>query len=300
MKIKLLGIELIPGKGITLQDFFNYIEKSHGTPTEIFGYGRFIYTQSIGKYHAGLLITTKDQKKFVELRKDAKAFKLESKDVTDGSQLADFNFFLISKATGRGIYQYYHNSCALNTFGQILKSHYDALKRESIKTKKGTKELTQKELKEINSNFSGSLKWETIVKPENFLKLISTLKSIKNFTITMSTLELEETVFSPISREAKKASHRFVFSPGSIVKNIRKAIKEFIDSDADIESGRLEGVDENGLQQIIKIINTPDSFGEFDYDTIAAIMNLSPSDFAESPFMAEIIKTAKNNPNLFI
>lgn len=39
---------------------------------------------------------------------------ITARDVTEGSALADFNFFVVHSATGRGLYQHYYHSCTAN------------------------------------------------------------------------------------------------------------------------------------------------------------------------------------------
>lgn len=299
MDIKILGIEFELGKGITLSDYFSYVESRKGEPVVLFKYGRFMYVADIGDYHAGLLITTKDQRKYIEFKRDAKHAKLEPKDITEGSQLADFNFFLISKKTGRGIYQYYHNSCALNTFGAVCKSHYDSLKSNLIKKAlKSQPDITTKVEKHIRSSFAGTLSWSILVKPENFSQLVKELKSIKSFTVSMTTLAYKETIFRPLANKAKRMTQKFRFpfgtEPNVIIGDVEKLVGL-----PELESARIDGMDENGLDQVVKLENTPDSFGVFDYDRIAALMNLSPNDFPTSPFMNELLKIADANKALF-
>lgn len=299
MDIKLLGIELEVGKGITLADYFKYVTGMKGNPVVLFKYGRFLYVSELGDFYAGLLITTKDQKKFLEFTHDAVNAKLEAKDVTEGAQLADFNFFLINKTTGRGIYQYYHNSCSINTFGMLCKRHYDNLKSDRIRTSiDALVKPTQKQEKEIRSAYSGTLNWNILVRPEAFAALIKQLKSVKSLTVSITTLAYKNTIFSPMAKHAKRITQSFRFpsnaQPGGFLEDIENLV-----AIPELESARVEGKDEHGLDQVIKLQNTPDSFGVFDYDRVAELMNLSPSDFAASPFMKELMKVADDKKALF-
>jgi len=300
MKIRLLGLDFQPGKGISLADLFSYIASKQGTSLNFHGYERLLYIEEIKEFHVGLLITTKDQKKFLELTQDSGNVKIEPRDVTEGAQLADFNFFLIHKKTGRGIYQYYHNSCALNPFAYLCRKHYDELKQAKIEQMLGLlKAPTEGAKSKVRKQYSGTLKWVQIVRPEAFDALIKTLSKIHSFSVTMSTLSQEEKVFRPLSLLAKKVSHEFKFSDDSTVSAIGDNIRSVIDKLAP-DSGRVEGIDSDGLEQIIKLTNNPDSFGEFDYDNVAEKMNFSPKEFATSWFMKEIVKIVESKPALFI
>lgn len=296
MDIKLLGVEFEFGKGITISDLFDKIAANNGNPITLQNYGRFLYIDDLGDYYAGLLITTKNQKKFLEFKNDAKNSRIETKDVTQGSQLADFNYFLINKKTNRGIYQYYHNSCSLNTFGTLCKYYYDTHKEAEIA--KAVKIEKDVKLPKIRSRYAGSLKWNILVKPENFKDLISRLSTISYVTVEVTTLAYKNTIFTPMANKAKRISQKFTFPKDSAAAMLVDEISDFAEH-PDVASARVEGTDKAGHEQVIKLENTPDSFGSFDYDRIAATMNLSPKDFARSPFMQEIIKAINQRPKLF-
>ena len=258
-----------------------------------------MYVKDIGTYYAGLLITTKDHKKFLEFTHDAENAKLQAKDVTEGAQLADFNFFLINKATGRGIYQYYHNSCSLNTFGMVCKKHYDVLRSQKIHS--GIAALgksTSKQEKAIRDSYAGTLKWNMLVRPEAFEELVKQFKTIKSLTVSITTLAYQKTLFGPISRHAKRMTQGFRFPENAQSGDLVKDITDLV-AIPELETAKVEGKDEHGLHQTVKLENTPDSFGTFDYDRVAAMMNLSPTEFAESPFMQELLKVAEEKKALF-
>lgn len=292
MKIKLVGIEMTTGQGVSLVDMFQSIRDTEGNPVDLGGHNRFTYVDTVDGYHVGLVITTKDHNKFLEFKRDKTHAKLEARDVSVGAKLADFNFFAINQATGKGIYQYYHQSCSINLFGLLCKSYYEILKKQRLDAAKASvKELTQKMEKQINKDYSGTLKWEILVRQETFDKMVVELKSIQAVTLSVSTLAYQETAFSPLALVAKNMSQRFTFGKGASVAGIASSILQ-VTKIADVESAKVEGVGEDGLEQIIKMFNTPDIFGEYDFDDIAQTMTISPADFAKSTFLQAIIKVA--------
>jgi hypothetical protein len=300
MDIKLLGIEFEFGKGITISDFFGHVHAKKGTPVVLYKYGRFMYVEDIGGYYAGLLITTKSQRKFIEFAESGGKAKLKPRDVTQGAQIADFNYFLIGKKSGRGIYQYYHGSCSLDTFGAVCHNHYENLKRSKIEAAiSKAKASTPTAIRACRNLFSGNLKWNILVRPEAFHDMVADLKRIKTLTVTISTLGLQKTIFSPIANRAKRMTQTFRFPPSTApVAGLLGEIDALVDLQ-EIESARLEGDDANGHRQILKLENNPDSFGVFDYDTIASKMDLNPDDFLSSYFMQELIKIADQKKTLF-
>lgn len=296
MKIKLLGIEMTTGQGVTLADLFQSIGETGGSPVDVGGHSRFTYVDKVDGYHVGLVITTKDHNKFLEFKRDKTTAKLEARDVSAGAKLADFNFFAINETTGKGIYQYYHQSCGVNLFGLLCKSFYEKLKKKRMDAAKATfKELTLKAEKQINKDYAGTLKWEILVRKETFDKMVSELKSIQAVTLAVSTLAYADTAFSPIALVAKNMSQRFTFGKGASVASVASSILQVAKA-TDVEGAKVEGVGDDGLEQIIKMFNTPDVFGEYDFDDIAQTMTISPLDFAKSSFLQSMIKVAKEEP----
>lgn len=298
MKIKLLGINFKLGSGISLSDLFKYIAKTEASPIEVGNYGRFLYIGERDDCHVGLLITTKNHKKFLEFKQDKVNAKLEARDVSEGAKFAEFNFFAIHKRTGRGIYQYYHHSCSLNTFGIICRQYYEKLKIEKIaEALEQCAEITPKNEKAIKKRFAGKLDWEIVVRPEAFDTLIERLKSIKAVTLSLSTLAYERTAFTPLSRVAKNMTQRYSFAAKSSVATLIDGIRSVIQNSS-VDGAKVEGVDCDGLDQVIKLVNTPDFFGEFDFDGVAGTMTISPQNFIDSQFLKEIIKVTKSAPAL--
>lgn len=298
MKIKLLGIDLTVGAGVSLADLFADIASKLGAPKEFSGYARFLYTADKDGYYVGLLITTKNHNKFLEFKQDAQSAKLEARETSEGTKLADFNFFVINKNSGRGVYQYYHQSCSLNTFGLLLKSYYDELKtRRVLAARAAIGTPTPKQERQINQRFKGTLTWATVVKKETFEKLISKFKQIRNIQINFATLAYEETIFTPLAREASRLTQRYSFNAdtpvGAIVKGVKAVFKE-----TEVKGARAQGIGEDDLEAVVKLVDTPDYFGEFEFDKIASTMTIEPAKFADSQFLKDIIEVAKKAPAL--
>jgi hypothetical protein len=308
MKIRLLGLDFQPGPGISLGELFADMAARQGSAIHFQGYERLLYVEEVRDYYVGLLITTKDQKKFLELTQHADTVKITARDVTAGAQLADFNFFLFHKQTGRGIYQYYHNSCALNPFGLLCKKYYDDLRHAAIAREIDALAVSMRDARvsaierargKIRKKYQTSLKWLQIIRPEAFDALIRDLQKINSFSITMSTLSQEEPLFRPLALQARKVVHEFKFSDDGVVDTIKNGIRNTLAKVAPT-AAKVVGVDHHGMEQIIKLANNPDSFGEFEYDEVAGRMNFNPREFAHSWFMNQIIKVVEAKPALFM
>jgi len=298
MKIKLLGLDFAVGNGITLADLFQHIQINNGSPREVAGYSRFLYTADKAGYYVGLLITTKNHNKYLEFKHDSTSAKLEARETSEGSKLADFNFFVMNKSSGRGIYQYYHQSCSLNVFGALCKSYYEEIKASRIiaaRTAIGSPSAKQE--RAIQVQYKGTLTWATVVRKENFQELVAQFKQVKNIKLNVATLAYEETIFTPLARVASRLTQRYSFKADTSVAEIVKGIKAVF-KETKVEGARAEGIGDDDLEQVVKLTNTPDFFGEFEFDKIASNMTIEPSKFAESEFLTDIIEVAKKSPAL--
>lgn len=300
MDIKLLGIEFEVGKGISIADLFSYIQRHQGKPVILYKYGRFLYIRDMGNFYAGLLITAKNQRKFIEFSQNAGVARLEARDVSQGAQLADFNYFLVSKKTGRGLYQYYHGSCTLDTFGTVCRRHYEELKKSRIDALvAGLPKQTTAKIKQCRDMFTGTLTWNVLVRPEAFRAMVEALKSVEILKVNVTTLALKKTIFSPVSNLAKRVTQQFRFPQNtSPTPGLVGELETLIENDQ-VQNARLEGRDHNGHHQVLKIENNPDSFGVYDYDEIAGKIDVNPDDFLESDFMKELLTVARQKKTLF-
>lgn len=271
---------------------------ANGAPLKVGTHERFTYVDIVDGYHVGLIITTKDHSKFLEFSRDKMNAKLEARDLEDGKQLADFNFFAINQKTGKGIYQYYHQSCSIHGFGALCKLYYDNLKKQRIESAKekvraGGKELLPKDERKISKDYSGTLQYSVIVRAETFRSMVKELKRINSVTLTVSTLTYNDTVFTPIALVAKNMTQKFTFEKKSLIGNVVPTVLGVTGLDG-VKRAKVEGVGEDGLDQVIKLYDTPDMFGEHDFDDIVGTMTISPADFAKSKFLRSIIDVANN------
>lgn len=160
------------------------------------------------------------------------------------------------------------------------------------------KAQTEKNKASIRKQFAGTLTWSQIVRPENFDALVASLSSINLFSVNISSLQENEPVFRPLALLSKKVFREFKFSGSLSNQSIASHIKNIVRSFTP-ESARVEGIDADGLEQIIKLTNNPDSFGEFEYDDVTEKMTFTSNEFASSWFMKEILRIANSKPAMF-
>ncbi|WP_143491132.1 hypothetical protein [Pseudomonas aeruginosa] len=81
------------------------------------------------KYIYGTVITIKNQKKFTSLVGKGSNLEIKVSDLSKLEKIAEFNFLIINKKNGFGIYQYHHGSCTAPNFGSMITTLYRGARR---------------------------------------------------------------------------------------------------------------------------------------------------------------------------
>jgi len=309
MLVRFLGFatqlkDITKDSPLSMDAFISRLMTNSDKETMIGEHGRFLYVKKDHhkEYYVGLLITVKDQKKFCELARNGGKLAIKVKDVSEESKIMDFNFFVIHKKTGFGMYQHYHQSCSANSFGHILTSRFVDYRKSSIETeieKIPTIKKSSSKEKEIRKQYAGRMEWSILVKKENIGKLMKDLDEIKSFEYSFLYLDTDESEFEPLKDYVRKEQKKMSFVSKSPVKMIANAVQKFASSH-DIDEGKILGLDVEGHQRIYRITNNPDNFGEFEYDTVADKINsLDIDEFEKSWVVSELINKCKVHAHIF-
>lgn len=254
-------------------------------------------------YYVGLLVTIKDQRTYCKLVNESGKLHVEVTALASDANLMDFNFFVINKATGTGLYQHYHQSCSINYFGALNAKKFAEMRgihlERALKIASKGKNLSRKEDKAIRNQHRGHLNFEVLVRKENLKALIEELARVQEFEFSFAALTVDEPEFKPLQNHVRKERHSISFVQGSPVSVLANQITKIITA-KDIEDGKITGIDASGVPRVFRIANNPDNFGEFDYDDVAPKINeLDISKFESSWVVQELIKTCKAHRHIF-
>lgn len=222
-------------------------------------------------------------------------------ELNHGSNLMDFNFFVFNKATGAGLYQHYHQSCSANSFGDLTKKRFIDYKKSLLKSALDAagENATEMQKKKIVSNFGNRLKFSVMVRKEALKTLIEEMKRVKAFQYALVTPEVPQGAFAPLKPFVKMKSERLTFAVKTPTSFVADAIEAFVSGNL-LQSGSIEAVDEGGIERVIKIVNNPDSFGEYNFDDMAPKLNeLNLTNFEQSWVIEELISKCKENVAAF-
>ncbi len=301
MKVRFLGYSLTIGDGITFDDYFSGLESQGKVTIEYAGNNRILYVKKIAdtNYFGGLLITIKDYKKFCKLQDENGELKINVESVGEDSNLMEFNFFVLNKNTGNGIYQHYHQSCSLNQFGIALKRKYNEYRKLIIKKEVENLPETapKKKEKEINNKYQKLFEWIVIVRPEKLEALIKELYSISAFEFDFLTMQANEKEFRPFDGDVTKERRKFSFVAKSSVSKLAKKIAQVVGT-LDFTGGKVIGRDSDGFQKIVNILDNPDNLGEFDYDKFVTKLTVNVKDFDSSWPIQELLKSANEHNHI--
>ncbi len=305
MLVRFLGFSVKSPPSIPLNKVMEDLEQKSNNYEQFDEAGRFLFvdTHSDDNYYLGLIVTVKNQRTFCELRETGTSFKVRVNQLDANSNIMEFNFFVINKDSGVGLYQHYHQSCSIGQGINLIKKHFAKLKDLKRKVKKeeliasGT--LPNKAEKKVKKIFKGFFKWEILVRKDKLAEVLSELERIKALEIDLAYLEPDSKEFGQLSGFVRKQRRKFSFikkaNPYNLIQPIVSAVNK-----SDTKSGRVFGIDDQGVDRIIKIQNNPDNFGEFDYDEVAThINNLDVSDFKESWIIHKLKEACENNSSTF-
>lgn len=262
----------------------------------------FINDQHHVDYYVGLVVTIKDHRTFCELVTTDGSLLVKVNELDRDSSLMDFNFFVLNKLTGAGLYQHYHQSCSVTAFGAIAARRFSEYREAELKSaiaSAGGDSISKAAQLKIRSQHINHLRTEIIVRQEALSAMIAEMKRVKAFEYCLSTPVVEEDAFAPLKSFVKRKSERIIFSMGTPVQTVANALNSFVASTS-LAKGRVEGVDEEGIPRILNIVDNPDTFGEYDYDDLAPKLNeLDLTQFHQSWVITELIEKCKGNKAIF-
>ena len=307
MKVSILGFSIDPTSKPSLDDLMTHIELAPIDTNKVNenrgGRLVFVNTNAYDDYHVGLVITAKDAKTYCQLKEDTNgAMKLVVSDLDDS--LMEFNFFVIKKDNGIGLYQHYHQSCSMNWTMKLLQKQFNILVRKKVDEAKNhyieTEKLSKKKATtKANKDYQDRFKWQMLVSEEKLNKILQSMKRIKALELNFSTLEAEADEFRVLKDHVVKNKQRFLFSQQSKFRDLLKNVISCV-NDSEADSGRVIAIDINDNEQTFDIEENLDVFGEYDFDHVTKkIDSLDIDDFADSWMIKELINICKKRSEYF-
>lgn len=305
VQVRLLGFRFdVDSKNLTLGSFAAAVstqptdqKAAHDTQRLL-----FLNNRCDPNYHVGLIVTVKDQKTFCRLVAGDGSLLVKVDELELNTKLMEFNFFVVNKATGTGLYQYYHQSCSLSSFAYLVARRFREY-RESLVQAEMDKipegERTEAKLTKVRKHHKGQFKWEMLVRAERLEELIAELQRVKSFEWTVATPTVDQEDFKPLAPYIRNQRSKLAFEVGAPVQSLAKAISAAV-TKLGVVKGRIEGQDAEGLDRVLRILNNPENYGEYDYDDLAGkLHDLDLTQFQDAWVVKELIKSCKDQAHIF-
>lgn len=305
MLVRLVGFQIkVKGKGkLTLASFASSLAAVNpGAPDENSS-KRLLFLNDLhhSEYCVGLVVTVKDHRTYCELVNSGESLLVKVNELDHGSNLMEFNFFVFNKKTGAGLYQHYHQSCSVNSFGDLAKKQFIDYKKAShqVAIDAAGPDATEAEKEKIGVRFGNKLEFSVLVRKEALKILIEEMKRVKAFQYALAIPEVPQDAFAPLKPFIRMKSERLTFSVKAPINSVAEAIESFVRGYS-LHSGCIEAVDEDGVDRVIKIMDNPDSFGEYDFDELVPKLNkLNLMQFEQSWVIKELIDKCKSSVAVF-
>lgn len=298
MKVNILGFGWQLPALVTLNELFALLRQTEGREEDFAGHSRLVFVGETQRYHTGLLLTSKTNRRFCELQRRQRALQINVREVAEGSSLIDFNFFVMHKRTARGLYQYYHQSFHPNVFSRFCRGRCAQLQRQKVAQAIAARgpDLTDREREQIEERFGGTLDWSLLIRPENFQTIVRHLQRISEFHFNYETIEAEEErVFRGFRGVSQRLTHRVTFRRSATLAQRSRAILDFVQNANDLGDAAVVGIDQDGLQKTVNLFDNPDSFGSFEFDAVTDQIVPNPGEFANASFLRELIRIADHH-----
>ncbi|MGE8451384.1 MAG: hypothetical protein ACN6OP_12335 [Pseudomonadales bacterium] len=311
MLVKSYGFVVSAGNTkVSFDDLVASLVSTSGNEDDSMGQLRRIFVDStaVPGFVVGLVVTVKDQKSFCELVQDKGNFVVSVTNLVGANKLMEFNFFVVNKSNGHGLYQHYFQSCSPGTFGNYLRSRYrrlseDSRDKELVELKKSENYSLKKE-KLIRSNHAKGLNFSLLVHNETLEQVLSEFKKIKAFEYEFAAIEPNLVEGAPINHYVKRLTQKVSFDPKVAVGLLANAIQGTVNA-LKPKSGRVAVVHEVDGEEVpmsVKILNIPENFGEQDYDAVAVkLNNMDTAKFYDHDVVKELLVVCKETyPHVFM
>ncbi len=302
VKARLFGFEMTPGAGITITDFLDHVAALPIDESPPVGSSLLAYTEKKDSHYVGCVITTKDKRKFLEVVNKDGEVRLNARDVTPGSHLAEFNFFALYPQTGRGVYLHYSDSCGLQRFGGALQRRYmefrDLRKEEAMLVASKVGEPNKQKIRAL---FKGKLQISYSFRTEDFDSIAAEFDRLQGVRFSLTSFDSDESDFRQLAKSATRRtkSYSFAKAAGSLMAGLLPVIKAIWEK-PDVADGSLSVADAEGVLHTISLAKNRTNFGEYDLDDLTGRLGeFNPRKFGSNAFSEELIKVLKSHQTHF-
>jgi hypothetical protein len=303
VKIQVVRWEITPA--IPLDEFCRYIKDKASSGKDcklenakVFkAWPRFLFVNEHGSYWIILMLTIKAKKGSIRAaagENGALQFIADNPDA-ETSKVAEFNYLMINKNTGVGVYSNHHGANRFDKFTSFFRDAYATLKREKIEAAVKAGDTPGAAQKKFRGRFGAA----ALLTKATASALVQELKSIDHVTLSFESLGAEGGSLSPYKDVARSSTHVIRFDPKTGISKIRAAIVETITSTPGAK-GSVHGVHKDGLDKLIRLRTNLGVVDEFEHDEAIRAWSFDPEKLATSTVVKRMIKVVAVDPAKFV
>ncbi len=306
MRVLTYGLQIKAGHVHTsLADVMNLLKAESGKPDDTQAIQRRFYLDDQHhEFYRGMVITVRDQRTFCKwVESGGGDHKIHVENLGEAEKVMDFNLFVVNKANGLGLYQYYFRSCPISTFVTYLKRRYRTIsfaRRDAEIKKADLAGEGKKVIKAIKSKYAEPLRGGPMVSPANFASVVAQYGDIRSFSFEITSMEHRSAAAGPLDPYVKRVRQTVSFMNDSKKLDVVKAIVKSVPL-INAKTARVSVVDVDDEESVqIRLQDIPEAFEETDYDYLASeLQDLSISNFASTGIIFRLIKECEKRPELF-
>ncbi|MBU2907871.1 hypothetical protein BCU30_021790 [Vibrio lentus] len=319
MDVKYLGFDISvehESAGVSPKEFFEHLEQENilimqkdvdGNESE--HRQIFVNTTHDEDYYLGLIVTFKEQRKLPRAEKTLTGLTFKVSSLEDPTQrFMDFNFFIVNKENGLGLYQHYHQSCSLNIAGILLKKSFRELSNskieaaidlEKITLRAEQKKLTNRQEVKLRKSMKSSIVFTPLVTVDELEDVLKSYKKLKSIEFEYSFLDARNTKGLALSRYVSKRKEKLTFNSTFSINSLARDIKAFTER-SDVNSGRVIAEDYDGTSVPVKLFNAGSCFKVEDFDDLAQKLHgVEVSKFHSCDVIASMLSVCKAEKTIF-
>lgn len=302
MKVELIGFAVQIPECIDPEEFERHLEGGTQGRFGFRGRERILRARVTEKHLEGLLLTLKPEKTIPLLETGQKEkFEVTVNQLQQGQHLVDFNFFVWSRNTRRGLMQTYFQAPKLGTIEALLAERFAELRAKRVdETIKNEQAETERAKRRIRSRFKGSLECPRLVSPSSLDELIAELNSIDRMEFDFLEVQPDRrSPFEPLRDLVRLEQFSVRFKPdwrksAKLKAGVRALVARFQGSQGRVW-GKLDGEPKQ-----IRFDKNYDKFGEQDFDSVTKEVAMNLEDWPNSPFLKYLKTTMSDHRDMFL
>jgi hypothetical protein len=307
MNIRFHGYVLEHGDRFSLKTLFDYLASRADKEFMLYKEPRVLHLGSNPAFYTGCLVTKKKDTGFHAYHDDDKT--VRSSNLPTGVRFAGFNFFILDKKSGRGLYSTVLNGLNVSEFFALIategKRAHKAACAQAIKDAKLAKD-DAKGRQRIEDQFACHC--HRMFTAGDLESILMRLQKISAVHVHLASPTAQQRYGQPLLSKVGSQTVS-VRIDQSKVASIRQIVKDVIgywkyqQAKSNYKGLSVSGSEGTGdlakIQKTIKAIDSPEDFGVHKVAALRDKGQLNPNDIVKSEIIGMMIEVAKKRPEYF-